>query len=62
MFALCADGCVLLWAEGDGAPSPLPGLSGDVKVAQISCGAAHCLACTEGGALWAWGRGDEGQV
>eukprot|EP00966_Prymnesium_polylepis_P006971 160659-Prymnesium_polylepis.1 len=56
-----ADGGLLQWGDMDDGPVPLP-LADGVRVAQIACGAEHCLAAAEGGSLYAWGNNDDGQL
>ncbi|CAJ1065606.1 probable E3 ubiquitin-protein ligase HERC6 [Xyrichtys novacula] len=74
-LALCASGHVFSWgANKDGqlgmsphqqlkcrrpsrVPIPMP-----VPVIQVACGNVHCLALTEGGDVFTWGRNSHGQL
>ena len=73
--ACTADGT--LWTWGDGAngrlghghtkaqvfPTPLPVEAfGGSLVQMVACGAEHVLAIADGGALWAFGCGHDGQL
>ena len=42
-------------------PTRIPALK-DEKIAGVACGAEHTVACTEGGALFAWGWGGYGNL
>lgn len=33
-----------------------------VRIVQLACGNAHCIAVSSAGELWSWGRGDAGQL
>ncbi|KAL1512359.1 hypothetical protein AB1Y20_005618 [Prymnesium parvum] len=61
LFLLTAEYELLQWDGSSEAPEPIRIGSG-VKVVQISCGDAHCLAVADSGALYAWGAADEGQL
>ncbi|CAJ1065607.1 hypothetical protein L3Q82_018869%2C partial [Xyrichtys novacula] len=74
-LALCKSGQVFSWgANEDGqlgmlpdqqhkcrrpsrVPIPMP-----VPVIQVACGNVHCLALTEGGDVFTWGRNSHGQL
>lgn len=53
------------WGAGDTArraPMRVEGLPGKDKVASVACGAAHTLALTAGGRVYAWGANGYGQL
>jgi alpha-tubulin suppressor-like RCC1 family protein len=76
-IALCGDGTLAAWGGNTNgqlgcahpdASSPLPvavtmtgALHGKTVIA-IAAGADHCLALTSDGLVFAWGRGDQGQL
>ena len=44
-------------------PSPIPYfLANNIKISQISCGEAHCLALNNKGKAYSWGFGSNGQL
>ena len=44
-------------------PSPIPYfLNNNIKISQISCGEAHCLALNNKGKAYSWGFGSNGQL
>lgn len=71
-MALNAKGSVSTWGYGEfgqlgngsstiAATAPVSaGVSG--KVVEIACGVQHCMAVTESGALYTWGRNRDGQL
>jgi len=61
LLLVTSKGDVMQWTDCDFEPSLLPELGG-LRVVQIACGEAHALACVESGALYAWGKGEEGQL
>lgn len=76
-LALCDDGSLAAWGgNGNGqlgcahpdASSPVPlavtmtGALQGKSVIAIAAGADHCLALTADGLVFAWGRGDQGQL
>ena len=44
-----------------GVPQQVHALDGE-RVVQLACGADHTLAMTSSGDVWAWGRGQDGQL
>ena len=72
-LALTADGA--LWSWGNGSfgklghgdtqwqlpPKKVEALAGQ-RVVAVSAGDSHSLALTADGALWSWGRGDDGRL
>lgn len=74
-FALDTEGRVWAWGDngsgqlgqGEGGPpwsdEPLEvDLPGDTFIVKVSTGSEHVFALADDGALWAWGRGDLGQL
>lgn len=72
-LALTTKGTVCAWGYGEygqlgngsntisaNAPVSVNQISG--KVAYITCGLQHCMAVTEGGVLYVWGRNRDGQI
>ena len=63
VHVLTDEGAVYMWEyRGDSAMClpqrvPLP-----IDVGQLACGEAHALALAEGGIVFSWGRGIEGQL
>ena len=54
----------VLWKKGavwQREPKPVPALS-DVRVVDVACGADHTIALDAENKVWAWGRGDHGQL
>ena len=41
-------------------PTRLPSPLGGERAVSVSVGAAHSLAITADGAVWSWGKGEEG--
>jgi len=72
-LALTADGCIWSWGFGaDGQlghgdeqtqqlPKKVEAFSGQ-RVVAVSAGGNHSLALTADGAVWSWGRGDNGRL
>lgn len=73
-LALTDDGDVLAWGDnrsgqvGDGtfdtssSPTAVAGFGPSVSITAIAAGGAHSLAVSDGGALYAWGSNDLGQL
>jgi len=67
------EGIVMCWGKGNSGqlgagdalaslvPRPVPALQQHV-IRDVSCGAAHTLALSEGGIVFAWGSGADGQL
>ena len=72
-LALTADGAVWSWGWGASGqlghgderrqllPKKVEAFAGQ-RVVAVSAGDSHSLAITADGAVWSWGRGDEGQL
>ncbi len=48
--------------EDCNAPQLVGGALADERVAQLACGWRHTVAVTAAGAMYAWGRGVNGQL
>ncbi|XP_068720941.1 E3 ubiquitin-protein ligase HERC2-like [Montipora capricornis] len=71
--ALTRDGQVLTWGKGDGSrlghgtedhvrfPKVIEVFSGK-KIVDVAVGSLHCLAVTEEGEVYSWGRNEQGQL
>ncbi len=59
-------GQLAVGAVGDGAkittPTPVPSLSRGLVIEEIACGSLHSLARSQGGAIWATGCNEYGQL
>ena len=72
-LALAADGSVWSWGHGGEGrlghgddqnhllPKKVEAIAGQRAIA-VSAGSGHSIAITADGAVWSWGRGDEGQL